>query len=177
MTNSLASTAKLSHAALEPDGRRRKAARIEQLLLGSGIDLATARLLDIGTGSGTIASYFRPYVAALKSVDVVDERTDTDFDFRLVESEVLPFEDNSFDVAISNHVIEHVDDPKLHLDQISRVLKPGGVCYMATPNRLWPMEPHFHLPFLAWLPLAVPSRPLRPGNETWPAVRCPTPHL
>jgi SAM-dependent methyltransferase len=152
MTSSLVSSPKLSHAALEPDGRRRKAARIEQLLTDAGVTLSTARMLDVGTGSGTIASYFRSRVTALNSVDVVDERTDTDFDFRLIESEVLPFEDAAFDVAISNHVVEHVDDPQLHLDEIGRVLRPGGVCYIATPNKLWPMEPHFDLPFLAWLP-------------------------
>ena len=85
-------------------------------------------------------------------MDVVDERTDTDFDFRLVESEVLPFEPGSFEIVISNHVIEHVEDQALHLKEIARVLRPGGVCYLATPNKLWPMEPHFHLPMLAWLP-------------------------
>jgi ubiquinone/menaquinone biosynthesis C-methylase UbiE len=109
-------------------------------------------VLDIGTGSGTIAAHFSQIVDSLISVDVVDERVDTSFDFRLVESESLPFEDESFDVAISNHVIEHVLKPQLHLREIERVLRPGGACYLATPNRLWPMEPHFHLPFLAWLP-------------------------
>jgi 2-polyprenyl-3-methyl-5-hydroxy-6-metoxy-1,4-benzoquinol methylase len=152
MTGSAGTHPKLSHA----DGRRslraRKASRIETVIRTVCPDIASKELLDIGTGSGIIASYFQDKVASLRSVDVVDERVDTDFRFDLMKSERLPCEDASFDLAISNHVIEHVDDQILHLQEIARVLRPGGFCYLATPNFFWPVEPHFRLPFLAWLP-------------------------
>jgi len=143
---------RLSHANQDRALRFRKARRIEKVLSSAGFDLAASRVLDIGTGSGTIAAYLAPRVRTLVSVDVVDERTDRNFEYMRIADERLPFADGSFDVAISNHVIEHVGDRQRHLSEIARILSPGGVCLMATPNRYWPIEPHFDLPVLAWLP-------------------------
>jgi 2-polyprenyl-3-methyl-5-hydroxy-6-metoxy-1,4-benzoquinol methylase len=63
----------------------------------------------------------------------------------------LPFPDEYFDVVVSNHVIEHVSDQQLHLSEIARVLKPNGVVYLATPNRLWPWEVHYRVLVLHYL--------------------------
>lgn len=46
----------------------------------------------------------------------------------------LPFEDNSIDVFTSFETIEHVDNEKSQLSEIYRVLKPGGVYILSTPN-------------------------------------------
>ena len=46
----------------------------------------------------------------------------------------LPFEDNTFDMVTSSEVIEHVPDPSAYLSEIHRVLKPGGVATVSTPN-------------------------------------------
>ena len=47
----------------------------------------------------------------------------------------LPFADGSFDVVVSFETIEHVAGPELLLQEIVRVLKPGGVCICSSPNR------------------------------------------
>jgi SAM-dependent methyltransferase len=81
--------------------------------------------------------------------------------FTRVEGTEVPFGDASFDVVISNHVIEHVGDRSeqlRHLRELRRVLRPGGWAYLAMPNRWRVVEPHFKLPLLSWLP-----RPLRSG--------------
>jgi ubiquinone/menaquinone biosynthesis C-methylase UbiE len=117
--------------------------------------VARASMLDIGTGAGYIAQYFAARAPSLLSVDVVDERVARGFDFRLVANELLPSADASHDVVISNHVIEHVDDQERHLREIARVLKPGGIAYLATPNRFALIEPHFKLPFLSWIPAVM----------------------
>jgi SAM-dependent methyltransferase len=57
--------------------------------------------------------------------------------FELLESSVLdlPFADNSFDLIFYYHVIEHVSDPARSLKELARVLLPGGLIYVGTPNR------------------------------------------
>src|SRR5690606_30463031 len=44
-------------------------------------------------------------------------------------------DDNKYDVVVSFQVIEHIRDDKLFLKEIARVLKPGGVALITTPNR------------------------------------------
>jgi ubiquinone/menaquinone biosynthesis C-methylase UbiE len=111
-------------------------------------------ILDIGCGSGIIAEYFsrrnRVYCADVDnqlSLDGMDSVI-----FRKIQSASLPFDDSLFDIVISNHVIEHVKDQPLHLKEIRRVLKPKGVCYLATPNRNFPIEPHYRIPLINYLP-------------------------
>lgn len=48
----------------------------------------------------------------------------------------LDFADNSFDVVVSFETIEHVDLPEKALSELRRVLRPGGVLVISSPNRL-----------------------------------------
>lgn len=64
----------------------------------------------------------------------------------------LPLKDNSVDIVTSIEVFEHVANPLAMLREICRVLKPDGILHITTANRLWPIEPHFHLFFLSYLP-------------------------
>lgn len=50
-------------------------------------------------------------------------------------AEYLPFADNSFDIVHSNHVFEHLEDPMLAVQEIRRVLKPGGLVFIEVPNQ------------------------------------------
>src|SRR5690606_4123973 len=43
--------------------------------------------------------------------------------------------DNSFDTVVSFQVIEHIKDDRLFLQEIHRVLRPGGIAMITTPNR------------------------------------------
>jgi ubiquinone/menaquinone biosynthesis C-methylase UbiE len=51
------------------------------------------------------------------------------------ENGILPFEDNFFNIVLSDFVLEHVKNPKLFLDEVYRVLKPGGMFFFRTPNK------------------------------------------
>jgi ubiquinone/menaquinone biosynthesis C-methylase UbiE len=59
--------------------------------------------------------------------------------FHQTALERLPFADAAFDYVSSHEVIEHVEDPQLVARELGRVLKPGGICVIATPNgaSLW----------------------------------------
>jgi len=46
----------------------------------------------------------------------------------------IPFRDNLFDVVVSFETIEHVENETAQLTEISRVLKPGGLYILSTPN-------------------------------------------
>jgi SAM-dependent methyltransferase len=60
-----------------------------------------------------------------------------DFDSPLADVQLdvmaLPFEDGSFDFLMCNHVLEHVDDDRLALAEINRVLAPGGWAILMCP--------------------------------------------
>lgn len=151
---------RLPHAVLDMDSRRHKALKIERLL-----DLRPGerpvRMLEIGCGSGGISHYFATHPSIrcdVQAVDVHDNRLATDgYRFALVDGVALPFADGSFDVVISNHVVEHVGMPEAqrgHLRELHRVMAPDGIGYLAVPNRWMLVEPHFHLPFLSWIPRA-----------------------
>jgi SAM-dependent methyltransferase len=56
--------------------------------------------------------------------------------------EHLPFGDGSFDVVLSNEVIEHVDDDRLAVSEMVRVIRPGGRIVIFCPNRWYPVEQH-----------------------------------
>lgn len=146
------------HAVLDLSSRNWKAMKIERLL-----DLASRpppiRMLEIGTGSGGIANYFATHSSLcceVTAVDVCDNRiVYGGYEYRQVQGVELPFDDASFDVVITNHVIEHVGSAEAqhsHLMEIRRVMKSGGIGYLAVPNRWMLTEPHYKLKFLSWWP-------------------------
>lgn len=138
--------------------RRAKADKIIYVLNEAIGQCTTTRrklLLDIGTGNGEIASYLSEYYNVV-SVDVTDQRTIYEgYKFIQIGGAELPFSDKSFDMVVSNHVIEHVADADSHLLEIGRVLKDDGLAYLATPNRFWPWEVHNKILFLHYLPAAT----------------------
>jgi SAM-dependent methyltransferase len=148
-----------AHAALDAGSRHHKAVKIARLLGLDAPDGTPVRLLEVGTGSGRIAHYFATHASGrfrVEAVDVVDNRQVSEgFGYQTVTGTRLPFADASFDVALTNHVIEHaggIDEQRAHLAELRRVLATDGVVYLAVPNRWMPVEPHYKLAFLSWLP-------------------------
>jgi len=133
-----------------------KAKKIEAVLCDflSVRALENRKILDYGCGSGHIACYFsaRNDVTA---ADVVDNRDLDQRDgmrFVFIESERLPFEDASFDIVVLNHVIVYIPERERLMREMRRILRDGGVCYFALPNRNFPRETHSKLPFINYLP-------------------------
>ena len=156
-----------AHVVLDLRSRQWKAVKIERLLHLADRP-GSLRILEVGTGSGGIASYFGSHSSGrfvVDAVDVVDNRQVFDgYGFTLVDGTQLPFDDASFDVVITNHVIEHVGEREqqlAHLAEVSRVMKSDGIGYFAVPNRWMLVEPHYGLAFLSWLPKPWRSAYLR----------------
>jgi SAM-dependent methyltransferase len=64
------------------------------------------------------------------------------------EGDGIPFPTGSFDLVLSNQVLEHVRDLDLLLREVARVLAPGGVSVHFFPTREVWLEPHVGLPLV-----------------------------
>ena len=93
-------------------------------------------ILEIGSGPPNPTTEF---LATLGRVQGVDVDPDISLNTALECAHVLtgenyPLPDETFDACVSNYVVEHVDEPRGHLSEIKRVLKPGGVYVFRAPN-------------------------------------------
>lgn len=82
--------------------------------------------------------------------------------FELREQPVGELEDiETFDIAVMDNVLEHIENQAEALHRLSRCLKPGGVAFILVPNKTWPIEAHYRLPFLSYLPLPLANKYLQ----------------
>ena len=96
-----------------------------------------SRLLEIGSGPSNASSDFFATRGTLTGLDIDPAVRGNR---ALTQAEVFdggrfPFADATFDACVSNYVVEHVPNPPGHLDEVRRVLRPGGVYVLRTPNR------------------------------------------
>lgn len=95
-------------------------------------------LLDLGAGAGIVPEMnFKGHARRVCGVDPdprVAANPNLD-DGREGIGESIPYADASFDVVVSDNVLEHLDDPVSVFREVRRVLRPGGVFLAKTPNR------------------------------------------
>jgi len=95
------------------------------------------RVLDIGCGTGANLEMLSQFGTA-EGVDVSVEalafcRERGLANVRQGEAEHLPFEDCSFDLVTALDVVEHLDDDVAGLEEMWRVLRPGGYAFLFVP--------------------------------------------
>ncbi|KQC10670.1 MAG: hypothetical protein APR62_11705 [Smithella sp. SDB] len=139
-------------------GRLIKAKKIELVLLKylktKKNRLSDKKIIDIGCGSGHIAAYFSECnsVWAVDVADQVSPEVRQKINFIKIEKDLSQFFDGGFDIAILNHVLAHTEDKLKLLMEVNRLLKNNGICYVANPNKYYPIEPYYRIPFLHYLP-------------------------
>ena len=99
------------------------------------------RLLDGGCAFGYGTRHFQTEAAEVWGVDpneefiVIAQQRYPNIFFRACGLEQTPFEANFFDVIILNDVLEHVADERKALNEMFRILAPGGTFIVTTPHR------------------------------------------
>lgn len=98
------------------------------------------KLLEVGCGEGRGVELLEEKVTSYTGIDKITEVVDglsiayPHSTFLQANIPPLAFADESFDFVISFQVIEHIKDDKTYLQEIARVLKPGGKALITTPN-------------------------------------------
>ena len=98
----------------------------------------TWRALDVATGGGHVAYTFAPHVERMWATDITQEMLDmvkgeaqkrglANLRTAYAKAEALPFEDASFDLVTCRIAPHHFDSIPEFLDEVHRVLKPGGL--------------------------------------------------
>lgn len=100
------------------------------------------KILEIGCGPGALAGALHRWYpnAEITAIDLDSEfikfANATEKGVEFVESDAtnLPFDNDTFDVTISNTVAEHIEPSKFYGEQL-RVLKPNGICLVLSARK------------------------------------------
>lgn len=96
-------------------------------------------IIELGSGEGYGIQLLAPLAHRYLAVDKFDTdisgHTNVEFRKQLLPS-LEGIAGNSFDFAVTFQVIEHIQNDKAFISEIHRVLKPGGLLLLTTPNRL-----------------------------------------
>jgi ubiquinone/menaquinone biosynthesis C-methylase UbiE len=101
---------------------RRKSRFLE---VGSGMGHLTGQLEDTFETFGCDLNHW----AVKRSKEVVNRSQ-----LQTASAQEIPFKNDSFNVVIIKHIVEHLPDPQKAIEEISRVTEPGGTLILATPN-------------------------------------------
>jgi SAM-dependent methyltransferase len=139
--------------------------RLEMLLSAAGRRIK-GYILENGCGVGMYVEYLAPHGGKVFGLEYDFERA-CDAGARSpgiinAAGEYLPYPASTFDLILSHEVLEHVQNDTLAVNEMIRVLKPGGRLVLFVPNRGYPFETHgiywhgkYHfgnIPLVNWLP-------------------------
>jgi 2-polyprenyl-6-hydroxyphenyl methylase/3-demethylubiquinone-9 3-methyltransferase len=102
----------------------------------------SSNALEVGCGTGAITSRYRNRVSKLLVTDIseklaINTSLKNDCQGAGADATSLPFANGEFDLVVSSECIEHSPDPSLALKEMCRVIAPGGILVLTTPNKLW----------------------------------------
>jgi SAM-dependent methyltransferase len=126
--------------------------------------IAGRSVLDLGAGFGALALYFAHLGAEVVAVDPNGKRTQVAVEIArrrglpvsavIAHAQSLPLPDSSVDLVVANNSLCYIveqDAERRALEEILRVLRPGGWLIVRNPNRLHPRDPFTGLPLLGML--------------------------
>lgn len=150
--------------------RRFEATRRVTLALRADMGLPIDRLdvVDVGCGAGTQVLMWARHGHRAQGIDISEplvelarqraREADLTAQFSVAGATSLPLPDSSVDIVLVSELLEHVSEWQPCVDEAVRVLRPGGVLYVSTTNRLCPVQQEFDLPAYSWYPRAIKRR-------------------
>lgn len=112
------------------------------------------RIIDVGAGWGAALERFNR-TNEIVALDLNPQPSEwlSSANVRVVQGDGtrLPFTDGHFDVAFSNSVIEHVP-PELQPGFAAEIRRVARRYFVQTPNKYFPIEPHYQFPLFQFLP-------------------------
>ena len=132
-------------------------------------NISNLSLLDIGSSTGIMTNEYSKFFKKVIGIDLdykainFANKNFKNENLKFITSpiEESNFGDSSFDVITCSHIYEHVPSYQVLMDNIFRMLKPGGICYFAAGNRYKIIETHHRLPFLSYLPKKIANKYIR----------------
>jgi len=113
-------------------------------------DLAEARVVldfgcNVGYGTNIISRNAKKAVGIDVSTKAIETATQAykgeNLNFHIFDGQRAPFDDGSFELIVSFQVMEHIIDTSSYLSEIKRLLRPGGMVVITTPNASVRLEP------------------------------------
>jgi len=95
-------------------------------------------VLDIGCATGALLAYLRDRGWRVTGVEIspgaVYAQKERGLDVRNIPLEEINFPQESFDVILASHLVEHLNDPRSFFTELNRILKKDGYIFITTPN-------------------------------------------
>ncbi len=122
---------------------------IFDFLFAFGVKLQGQRVLDLGSGIGGYSEQMARQGAEVVSVDLMAGAVSLEEGCMPVVGNALhiPLATGSIDFVFCASLIEHVPNPLRVLQEVARILKPGGFCYLSFPPFYSPVGGHEYAPF------------------------------
>ncbi len=111
--------------------------------------VAGKKVLDLGCNIGYGCELLSAFAREVVGVDVSEKAVmiakqkygHLGIHFQEIDGKRLPFEDDEFDMIVSCQVVEHIVDYDVYFGEMRRVLAPGGIVFLTTPNANLRLDP------------------------------------
>lgn len=122
--------------------------------------LDSIKILSVGCARGVIPHFFSKKVTSTVGIDLDPSMIsyakkhfkEKNLSFFVMDAHNLSFADNSFDVVVCSQLLNWVKNPQKVIDEIYRVLTPGGMCIVANANKYTLYDEQYFIPLLSILP-------------------------